>query len=273
MGSWQKPSARRDETDEFINEYENECKCEFIDPRFLSITALDSEHAALDYFYQSPFYLKYRENALNEHIRAGKTIDSHEVGLMFQVTYSNLDDIAEKLKQMPAIDDVARLQYYSNASIFHITLFSRTLGQNGVTTTPIKIYYIMQGSIFMCPPFGSLIRLRLHQSIEQFEKFYDRLNDISHWSVASGYSWEPKKKKLSAQIEGLCERYNFSDPDVVNYEKDGNMNIFYLKPPEPLASRIAYDDVRELAKRLEALQNQITPGVTGQNAQNTEHIM
>lgn len=63
------------DVEEFINEYENECKCEFIDPRFLATNALDSEHAALDYFYQSPFYLKYRENALNEHIRAGQTVD------------------------------------------------------------------------------------------------------------------------------------------------------------------------------------------------------
>ncbi|GFE55458.1 mediator complex subunit MED6 [Babesia ovis] len=242
--------------DEFINEYENECKCEFLDPRFLATTALDSEHAALDYFYQSPFYLKYRERALNEHIRAGKAVDSQQVGLMFQVTYNNLDDIMESLKNLPPLDDMARIQYYSNATIFHITLFSRNLGQNGVTTTPIKIYYIIQGSIFMCPPFGSLIRHRLHQSIEHFEKFYDTLNDISKWSAAHGYSWEPKPRILDPQIEQLCDKYNFKEDVDEGYVKDGNMHLFFLKPQEPIAYRIAHDEIRTMAKRLAEAQQQ-----------------
>ncbi|KAK1936385.1 hypothetical protein X943_003113 [Babesia divergens] len=248
MADRQGPAAGRDDVEEFINEYENECKCEFIDPRFLATNALDSEHAALDYFYQSPFYLKYRENALNEHIRAGQTVDSQQVGLMFQVTYSNLDHIGARVKSLPQLDEMARIQLYSNSAIFHITLFSKTLGQSGVTTTPIK------GSIFMCPPFGSLIKLRLHQSIEHFERFYGTLNDISTWSVTNGYSWEPKPKKLDPQIEKICQRYDFNEPAVDNFQKDGSMNIFYLKPHEPSAPRIAYDDIRALAKKLEEIQ-------------------
>lgn len=34
----------------------------------------------------------------------------------------------------------------------------------------------------------------------------------------------------------------------------GSMNIFYLKPHEPSAPRIAYDDIRALAKKLEEIQ-------------------
>ncbi|CDR98023.1 -Mediator of RNA polymerase II transcription subunit 6 [Babesia bigemina] len=262
--AFQLPASGHEGDNEFINEYESECQCEFLDPRFLAITALDSEQAALEYFYQSPFYMKYRERALNENLRAGHAVDSQQVGLMFQVTYSNLEDINEPLKQLPPMDEMARIQHYSNAAVFHITLFQRNLGQNGVTATPMKVwpfsrfalpaqqvYYIIQGSIFMCPPFGSLIRHRLHQSIEHFEKFYDTLNDISKWSATNGYSWEPKPKALDPQIKQLCEKYGFQEEQREDYIKDGNMHVFFLKPQEHTAHRVAYDEMRILARRLE----------------------
>ncbi|GBE62490.1 mediator complex subunit MED6 [Babesia ovata] len=263
--NFQLPAAGREDDNEFINEHESECRCEFLDPRFLAVTPLDSEQAALEYFYQSPFYMKYRERALNETLRAGSVVDSQQVGLMFQVTYSNLVDISEPLKHLPPLDDMARSQYYSNAAVFHITLFQRGLGQSGVTVTPMKVYYIIQGSIFMCPPFGSLIRHRLHQSIEHFEKFYDKLNDISRWSATNGYSWEPKPKALDPLIEQICEKYGFQEDQHEGFIKDasGNMNIFFLKPQDHTAHRVAYDEIRILARRLEMAQQLPVPEEAG----------
>nr|BAN65450.1 conserved hypothetical protein [Babesia bovis] len=254
MDGRQMSAAGCDDADEFINEYEAECQCEFIDPRFLATTALDSNHAALDYFYQSPFYQKYREGSLNELMRAGTEVDSQQVGLIFQVTYSNLNDVNEALANLPPLDEPARIQHYCNSTLFHITLFSRNLGQNGLTTTPIKVYYIIQGSIFLCPPFGSLLRHRLHESIQHFENFYDTLNDIVKWSSSHGYVWEPKKKILDPQIEMLCNKYNFKENEDENFIKDGNMHIFYLKPHESAAMRISQHEIKVLSKKLAELQ-------------------
>ncbi|ORM41296.1 uncharacterized protein BXIN_0838 [Babesia sp. Xinjiang] len=268
------PDDGRDEEDDLCCDYEKEVKCEFLDPRFLAVTALDSEHAALDYFYQSPFYLKYRELALNEYVRAGTPVDSEHVGLMFQVTYSNLDDIAEALKNLPPLDELARIQYYSNAAIFHITLFSRNLGRNGVATTPVKVYYIMQGSIFVCPLFGSLIRRHLHQAVEQFEKFYDTINNISRWSLANGYSWEPKQRALDVQIENLCHRYGFKEENDQGFTKEGGMNLFFLKPQDRIANRVAHDEIQRMARRLaevhkKAMENSASGARQDQRIKNT----
>ncbi|EKX72703.1 hypothetical protein BEWA_012620 [Theileria equi strain WA] len=135
-------------SDDFVSEIEQECKIEFMDPRFLSVIALDSDHAALDCSFYSPFYLKHRDRALNEHIRAGQVVDrypsfiksafsSYQVGLIFQVTYNNLEDLDTLAAQYPP-ESPARAQFYNTAGIFHVTLFSRDLGHNGVQSTPVK---------------------------------------------------------------------------------------------------------------------------------------
>ncbi|UKJ88836.1 hypothetical protein MACJ_002082 [Theileria orientalis] len=241
-----------DDIKDFIFDFEDECKIEFIDPRYLSINTLDSDNSALEYFYLSPFYLNHRDKALNEAIRAGKIVDDYQVGIIFKVTYNNLDSLNEEALKFGS-NTASRSQFYVMSSIFHITLFSRDLGRTGVETTPIKIYYIIQGSIFMCPPFGSLVRTKLHQYISDFERLYDRLNSISSWSITNGYVWSPKERNVNREIEKLSERYGFNACEDKDYVSDGNMNIFYLKSEDKIGARILQDEVSQVNEELQKL--------------------
>ncbi|KAK2196161.1 bifunctional Mediator complex [Babesia duncani] len=239
---------------EFTREYEADCAIEFIDPKYLSTNVLDSEYAALDCllisytfngtidFFQSPFYLKYRESCLNEKIRAGKSVDSNEAGLIFEVTYSNIETINSTFENAESRTP----NLYVSLAVFHITLFSRDLSQSGISNTPIKVYYLVQGSIFCCPPFGSLVRQRLHKGICDFEKFYDSINNISRWSITNGYTWCPNPPKTDPTVERLCMRYNFTREQVEEFVKKGSMHIFYLLPLDNVAVKVARDLIRQL---------------------------
>ncbi|XP_955171.1 uncharacterized protein TA04760 [Theileria annulata] len=211
---------KKDEINEFIYEFEDECKIEFIDPQYLSQIILDNDNSALEYFYLSPFYLKNRNKALNELLRSGLSVDDYQVGLIYKVTYNNLNELYEDSLKFNT-NSFNKSQFYIMSSIFHITLYSRNLGHNGIENTPIKVYYILQGSIFMCPPFSTLIRTKLHQYINYFEKFYDRINGISNWTIMNGYDWNPKPRNVNPEIEQLAEKYNLSTRNK-EYTTDGN---------------------------------------------------
>ncbi|GIX64757.1 mediator of RNA polymerase II transcription subunit 6 [Babesia caballi] len=265
-------ASRRDDA-EFVDENESECKCEFLDARFLATVALDSEHAALDYFYQSPFYLKYRDKALNELIRAGQQVDSLPMAAgsaagSFSVGNQWVNRSSSCLRfrsyavacghdaptggpdvpghvQQPgrhqrgaeadgaAGRPGARAVLRERGHLPHHALLeepgaershddaNQGSRQRAPATDAVQVYYIIQGSIFLCPPFGSLVRNRLHESIEHFEKFYDTLNDISAWSATNGYSWEPKPKALDPQIKALCDRYGFKEEHHEDFIRDG----------------------------------------------------
>ncbi|PHJ24450.1 mediator complex subunit med6 [Cystoisospora suis] len=71
---------------------QRECALEFVDWRWLCGHCLDSDAAALEYFYLSPFYVEVGSYSLNERLRRGedhRTL-AQEQGLLFSVTYSNL---------------------------------------------------------------------------------------------------------------------------------------------------------------------------------------
>ncbi|EAN31220.1 MED6 mediator sub complex component family protein [Theileria parva strain Muguga] len=235
------------DVEDFLYEFEDECKIEFIDPQYLSQVTLDNENSALEYFYLSPFYLKHRNKALNELIRSGLPVDDYQVGLIFKVTYNNLPDLYEESLKFGA-NSANKSQFYIMSSVFHITLYSRDLGHNSIENTPINVYYIIQGSIFMCPPFGTLIRTKLHQYIAQFERFYDRINGIMKWSVTNGYDWNPKPRVVNPEIEHLSEQYNFTTKHRKDHTTDGNVNLFYPKPEDKIALRILQDQYNNLSQ-------------------------
>ncbi|KAF8818379.1 mediator complex subunit MED6 [Cardiosporidium cionae] len=187
---------------------QRELKIQFFDVAWLSQHSLYSKEMAIEYFYSSPFYSEHRSDTLNELIRAGETVENEQDGLLFEVTYDNLDVI---LTGAPTTVDLRHV-YINENSIFHIKLFRRKTGIHGMVSTPIKTYCIVQKKIYRLQSVAEIFNYRMFYATRFIEKCFDVIQSMSQWNLMEGYTWSSdfhlaETKKVLAS----CEEFALMD--------------------------------------------------------------
>ncbi|PFH33636.1 mediator complex subunit MED6 [Besnoitia besnoiti] len=264
---------------------QRECALEFADWRWLCSHALDSEGAALEYFYLSPFYVEMAGETLNERLRRGERNLSDLQGRLFSVTYSNLDVLRSQVPGAAGaagagagaagagagaagagagasaaegeggaaelgVDFAARCTFFNSQALFHITLLKRELARHGaIHTVPLRVYAVISGKIYRVPPLSDIIQQKMAAAMGHLEGCFDVLQGrLARWSLANGYTWRDSGTNLRAGARHQAACDTESDPD-----EGLCVNEVFKKPGCEPAVRVLHEEQNLLTSEIAAL--------------------
>ncbi|EPR58832.1 mediator complex subunit MED6 [Toxoplasma gondii GT1] len=251
---------------------QRECALEFADWRWLCSHALDSEGAALEYFYLSPFYVEQASETLNERMRRGERLQADLQGLLFSVSYSNLDvlraeapqffraEARDRQAEAPTVSDfAARCTFFNAQAIFHITLLRRESARHGATRTlPLRVYAVVAGKIYRLPPLFDVLQQKMAAAMSHLETCFDLLQSrLARWSLADGYTWADRQTRETQRLgvrsptgdAAEAEREDFGEAETVVTE-------VFRRPGSEVAARVLVEEQRLLAKEVSTLAEQ-----------------
>ncbi|KEP65798.1 UNVERIFIED_CONTAM: mediator complex subunit MED6 [Hammondia hammondi] len=268
---------------------QRECALEFADWRWLCSHALDSEGAALEYFYLSPFYVEHASETLNERMRRGERLQADVQGLLFSVSYSNLDvlraeapqffrpEASDRHAETPAVSDfAARCTFFNAQALFHITLLRRESARHGATRTlPLRVYAVVAGKIYRLPPLFDVLQQKMAAAMSHLETCFDLLQSrLARWSLADGYTWADRQMREKQRL-GVCSptgtdscgsHASLADAAPTGDAEEGEREDFgeaetvvtevFRRPGSEVAARVLLEEQRLLAKEVSTLAEQ-----------------
>ncbi|KAJ2449720.1 Mediator of RNA polymerase II transcription subunit 6 [Coemansia sp. RSA 2336] len=136
----------------------------------------------LEYFSQSPFWDSTSNNAV----------------LKMQTQFNDLQQASYDLKSMKGIEFAVTHQ--EPPTLFIITKFRRT---SPTKTTPLCVYYILDGNAYEAPSLYSIVSTRMLSSIKKVQDAFAIARSHAEFHPATGYLWQETSEQKAARKAAL----------------------------------------------------------------------